>query len=53
MQVTYEIRTRRNASVFAYDTLERAKQERIKYEKRIGVPLNIVKITHNEEMVHD
>jgi hypothetical protein len=53
MNVTYEIRTKRNASVFAYDTLERAKQERVKYEKRIGVPLNIVKITHNEEVLYD
>lgn len=53
MNVTYEIRTKRNASVFAYDTLERARQERVRYEKRIGVPLNIVKITHNEEVIHD
>ncbi len=53
MHITYEIRTRRNASVFAYDTLERAKQERARYEKRIGVPLNIVKITHKEEVLHD
>lgn len=52
MNVTYEIRTKRNASVFAYDSLERAKQERIKYEKRIGVSLNIVKITHSEELLH-
>jgi hypothetical protein len=51
MTVTYEIRTRRNAPVFAYDTLERAKQERVRYEKRIGVPLNIVKITHVEEQI--
>jgi hypothetical protein len=52
MNVTYEIRTKRNASVFAYDSLERAKQERVKYEKRIGVPLDIVKITHSEELLH-
>ncbi len=52
MNVTYEIRTKRNASVFAYDSLERAKQERVKYEKRIGVPLDIFKITHSEELRH-
>ena len=48
MNVTYEIRTKRNARVFAFDTLERAR-----HEKRIKVPLNIVKITHMEEVLHD
>ena len=51
MNVTYEIRTRRNARVFAFDTLERAREERARYEKRIKVPLSIVKITHVEEVV--
>lgn len=51
MTTTYEIRTRRNAPVFSYDTLERAKEYRRIYEKRIGVPLNIVKITHTEEII--
>lgn len=36
MNVTYEIRTSRNARVFAYDSLARAKEERIRAEKRIG-----------------
>lgn len=53
MNVTYEIRTIRNARVFAYDTLERAKEERARHEKRIKASLNIVKITHIEEMVND
>ena len=53
MNVTYEIRTKRNARVFAFDTLERAKEERARHEKRIKVPLNIVKITHTEEVLHD
>jgi hypothetical protein len=51
MTITYEIRTRRDAPVFSYDTLERAKQERVRYEKRIGVPLKIIKITHVEEAI--
>lgn len=51
MTVTYQIRTRRNAAVFSFDTLERAKQEKQRYEKRIGVPLQIVKITHVEEAI--
>jgi len=53
MNVTYEIRTKRNARVFAFDTLDRAKEERARHEKRIKVPLNIVKITHTEEVLHD
>lgn len=53
MNVTYEIRTKRNARVFAFDTLERAREERLRAEKRIGVKMQIVKITHMEEVLHD
>ena len=53
MHVTYEIRTSRNARVFAYDSLARAKEERLRTEKRIGVKMQIVKITHTEEVLHD
>ena len=53
MNVTYEVRTSRNARVFAYDNLARAKEERIRAEKRIGVKMQIVKITHMEEVLHD
>lgn len=53
MNVTYEIRTSRNARVFAYDTLERAKEERTRHEKRIKASLNIVKITRMEEILRD
>ena len=53
MNVTYEVRTSRNARVFAYDKLARAKEERIRAEKRIGVKMQIVKITHNEEVLYD
>lgn len=53
MHVTYEIRTIRNARVFSYDNLERAKQERIRFEKRIGCKMQIIKIVHQEEVLHD
>jgi hypothetical protein len=53
MNVTYEIRTLRNARVFAYESLHRAQEERLKAEKRVGVKMQIVKITHMEEVLHD
>ena len=53
MNVTYEVRTSRNARVFAYDNLARAKEECIRAEKRIGVKMQIVKITHMEEVLYD
>lgn len=53
MHVTYEVRTSRNARVFAYDTLARAKEERLKAEKRVGIKMQIVKITHMEEFLDD
>ena len=53
MHVTYEVRTGRNARVFAYDSLARAKEERLRAEKRIGCKMQIVKITHMEEVLHD
>ena len=53
MNVTYEVRTSRNARVFAYDDLDRAKTERIRSEKRIGCKMQIIKITHMEEVLHD
>lgn len=53
MNVTYKVRTQRNARVFAYDNLTRAKEERIRAEKRIGCKMQIVKITHMEEVLHD
>ena len=53
MNVTYEVHTQRNARVFAYDNLARAKEERLRAEKRIGCKMQIVKITHMEEVLHD
>ena len=52
-QVSYEIRTRRGAAVFAYDSLARAKQAARDAEKRIGVPMVIYKITQIEEELTD
>ncbi len=48
---SYALRTIRNTNVFTYETLERAKQEKVRFEKRIGRPLIIVKITHQEELL--
>ena len=53
MQVTYEVRTQRNARVFAYESLHRAQEARLEAEKRVGVKMQIVKITHMEEVLHD
>lgn len=52
VNVTYEIRTSRNARVFAYDDLERAKVERTRSEKRVGCKMQIVKITRLEEVLN-
>lgn len=51
MNVSYHIRTPRGATVFSYDSLHRAQEEKIKAEKRIGCKMQIVKITHVEEVV--
>lgn len=51
MQVTYEIRTQRNAKVFVYESLHRAQEERLKAEKRVGVKMKIIKVTQVEEIV--
>lgn len=53
MNVTYEIRTLRNARVFAYENLHRAQEERLKAEERVGVKMQIVEITHIERVLHD
>lgn len=53
MDVSYLIKTPRGATVFSYDSLQRAKEERLKAEKRIGVTLKIVKVTRIEEELCD
>jgi hypothetical protein len=52
-QISYHIRTKRNAAVFAYDNLPRAKQEKAKAEKRLGISLKIVCVTQMEEEMAD
>ena len=47
--ITYEIRTRRGAAVFSYDSLSRAKEAARDAEKRVGVPMKIYRITRTEE----
>lgn len=48
-QISYHIRTERNAAVFSYDNLHRAKQQKAKAEKRLGLNLKIVRVTYLEE----
>lgn len=51
MNVSYHIRTIRGAPVFSFDSLQRAKEERFRAEKRIGCKMQIVKVTRLEEVV--
>jgi hypothetical protein len=51
MTTTYEIRTMRNAPVYAFDNLENAKVELRKSEKRIGRKLVLVEITRTEREI--
>jgi hypothetical protein len=51
MNVSYQIRTVRDRPIFAYDSLARAQEERLKAEQRIGCKMKIVKVTHIEEEV--
>lgn len=52
-QVSYQIRTVRGKPVFAYDSLQRAKDEKTKAEKRIGCRMQIVRVTYVEELVEE
>lgn len=51
MNVSYQIRTVRDKPIFAYDSLIRAQEERLKAEKRVGCKMVIVKVTQTEEVV--
>jgi hypothetical protein len=53
MSVSYQIRTLRNTPIYAYDSLARAKEEKIKAEKRVGCRMQIVRVTHQEEVIND
>lgn len=50
-QVSYQIRTVRDTPVYAYDSLVRAREEKLKAEQRIGCKMKIVKVTHTEEVL--
>lgn len=49
--ISYQIRTYRNAPVFSYESLDRAKEEKLRAEKRVGCKMKIVKITCVEEEI--
>ena len=51
MTVSYELRTARNARVFAFDSIIRAKEEKAKAERRVGVKMQLVKVTLLEEPI--
>ena len=51
MTQTYELRTKRGAPVYRYDSLTRAREELAQAEKRIGVRLDIYRIVCTEELV--
>lgn len=53
MDVSYLIKTPRGATVFSYDSLQRAKEEQLKAEKRIGCKMRIIKVTRIEEELCD
>lgn len=49
--VSYHIRTSKGAPVFSYESLDRAKEERIRAEMRVGCKMKIVKVTMTEEEI--
>ncbi len=49
--VSFEIRTRADRPVFAFDNVVRARQERTEAEKRLGIPLRLVRITRIEKEI--
>tara|TARA_R110000868_G_scaffold19939_5_gene85026 strand:- start:1857 stop:2015 length:159 start_codon:yes stop_codon:yes gene_type:complete len=51
MTVQYHIRTLRGTSVFIVENLERAKQERLAAEKRVGCKMQLIRVTQHEEIV--
>lgn len=51
MHVSYQVRTIRNTPVYTFDSLIRAQQEKLNAEKRVGCKMQLVKITHIEEVV--
>lgn len=50
-QVSYQIRTVRDTPIYAYDSLLRAQEEKLKAEQRVGCKMKIVKVTHIEEVL--
>ena len=51
MTKTYELRTMRDRPVFAFDNIDRAKDELRLAEKRIGTKLKLVEITRSEKEI--
>ena len=49
--VTYQIRTTSGTPVFSFSSLERAKTELARYEKRVGIKYSLVEITQVERKI--
>ena len=49
----YELRTSRGARCFAYDTLPRAREEKARAERKIGIPLRLFEVTLVEREIPD
>lgn len=52
MTISYVVRTIKGVSVCAFDDLTRAQSALRDAEKRIGCRMQLVKITHQEEIIH-
>lgn len=51
MKKTYEIRTRSNRAVAAFDNFDRARQHLVREQDRIGIPLRMVEIVRTEQEI--
>lgn len=49
--VTYQVRTLRDTPVYSFDSLLRAREEKLRSEQQVGCKMKLVRITHIEEEV--
>lgn len=49
--VTYQVRTLRDTPVYSFDSLLRAREEKLRSEQRVGCKMKLVRITHIEEVM--
>lgn len=51
MTKTYEVRTRSNRAIAAFDNLHRAIAHLAREQDRIGIPLRMVEVTRTEQEI--